>query len=188
MSRTVHVDAAAVLASDNIPLLVMAELLPESGPIRVHSGVGDLVYNGNTFLGAGEFGRISDLQESTETDAQGMVMELSGVNPALVSSSLNDEFQGRKARIWIAVLDADHQVVGDPIGPWTFIMDAPDSEVGETAVLRLGLENRMADWRRPRVRRYTDADQQQEYPGDRFFEFVGESVEYEIIWGPLPTD
>ena len=36
------------------------------------------------------------------------------------------------------------------------------------------------DLERAEVRRYTDADQQAEYPGDRFFEFVAALQEAEI--------
>ena len=36
------------------------------------------------------------------------------------------------------------------------------------------------DLERAEVRRYTDADQQAEYPGDRFFEFVPALQEAEI--------
>ncbi len=44
----------------------------------------------------------------------------------------------------------------------------------------LTCESRLVDLERAEVRRYTDADQQAEYPGDRFFEFVPALQEAEI--------
>jgi hypothetical protein len=48
----------------------------------------------------------------------------------------------------------------------------------------LSCESRLVDLERAEVRRYTDADQQGEHPGDRFFEFVPALQEAEI---KLPT-
>ncbi|AWV21498.1 Transcriptional regulator, LacI family [Roseomonas mucosa] len=44
----------------------------------------------------------------------------------------------------------------------------------------LTCEGRLVDLERAEVRRYTDADQQAEYPGDRFFEFVPALQEAQI--------
>jgi hypothetical protein len=41
-------------------------------------------------------------------------------------------------------------------------------------------ESRLVDLERAEVRRYTDADQQAEYQGDRFFEYVPALQEAEI--------
>jgi hypothetical protein len=45
------------------------------------------------------------------------------------------------------------------------------------------LESRLVDWERARVRRYNDADQQAEYPGDLGLQFVEQMVEKQLIWG-----
>ena len=46
-----------------------------------------------------------------------------------------------------------------------------------------GVESRLADWERPRVSRYTDADQQQRFPGDLGCRFAPQMVEKELVWG-----
>jgi len=40
----------------------------------------------------------------------------------------------------------------------------------------------MADFARPNVIRYTNADQQQRYPGDRFFEFTEQMAEKSVAF------
>jgi hypothetical protein len=74
------------------------------------------------------------------------------------------------------------KIVADPVGPFTFRMDSLEFELGRTGTLRLTAEGRLADWQRPRVRYYNDADQQAEYPGDNFFANTEEFVEKTLIW------
>jgi hypothetical protein len=50
------------------------------------------------------------------------------------------------------------------------------------ASVTVRLENRLADWERPRLRRYTDEDQQRAHPGDKGFEFVTSTVDKDIVW------
>ena len=56
-------------------------------------------------------------------------------------------------------------------------------EAGETATISISVESRLVDWERPRVHRYTNADQQIAYPGDKGLEFVAQMVEKELVWG-----
>jgi hypothetical protein len=41
----------------------------------------------------------------------------------------------------------------------------------------------MIDWERPRMRRFTDADQKAHHPGDRGLEHVAEVASKEVVWG-----
>jgi len=73
-------------------------------------------------------------------------------------------------------------VVPDPIGPFLFKMDQLTYQLGRTATIRLTAESRLADWSRPRVRRYNNADHQVLHPGDKFFEHVEKQVEAVHLW------
>ena len=186
MSRDVDPAIDPELEADPYRLLVMAELDFPSAPVYVHSGVGEVDFDGKTFLGVGQLGKVSPLQETTELQSYGLSLELSGVDPALVSISLNDNVQGRDAKIYLVFLDEDLQIINPPVGPWVGRMDYMGAEVGQTATLILHIESRLADWERARIRRYTDEDQQAEYPGDKGLEFVSQMQEKELLWGPKP--
>lgn len=85
------------------------------------------------------------------------------------------------------VLDRGHAVLADPIGPFRFRCDTMAIEKGKTATITLTAENRLADWDRARIRRWTHEDQVAEHPGDRFFEQIPELMEKEIIFGLAMT-
>lgn len=61
-------------------------------------------------------------------------------------------------------------------------MDQMDVRVGDTATVTVKLLNRMADWERPKVRRYTDQEQQRQYPGDNGMRFVASTVDKTLLW------
>jgi hypothetical protein len=73
--------------------------------------------------------------------------------------------------------------VADPLLVFVGRMDHMEVTDGETATVTLALENELAAWDKPRVRRFTDADQKSEYPNDRGFEFVTEAATRVVAWG-----
>lgn len=153
-------------------------------PIRAWTGLGDLSWNGAVFKGTGILGKVSQLEETGDLKASGIVFELSGVPAELLSVSLQGMRQGRDARIWIAALDDAGRFVGEPYLLSRALTDVPEIEDnGETVTLRISAENRLIDLERPRVRRFTDQDQRLTDPTDRGFEYIAGMQDEQFIWG-----
>lgn len=184
MSSDRPMDAAidAALDESNITVAVLVEL-ELTAPVRAWSGVGTLSWDGKDFLGVGQFGGISQLEESDELRATGYAISLSGIPPEMISMAISEPMQGKPANVWVAFFDENHQLLADPVGPWRGRIDTSDVELGDTATVTLAVESRLIDWERPRIRRYTDADLKAEYPGDRGLEFITAMVDANIIWG-----
>lgn len=157
-----------------------------SGHLRMFSGTGTMVYNGETYYGFGKLGRISPIEEGVELSASGVNVSLSGLPGDVISTALGEHYQGRSAIIYIALLDPDYVVIGQPVILFQGRLDNMQITLGETAEVSLNVENPLRDWERPRERRYNNADQQAVYPGDKGLEFVEATVEYEIEWGGNP--
>ena len=163
--------------------VVLVELQFDSGISRLWSGVGNLVWNGDTFLGAGGLGSIDLAQETVEQKALGIRLTLSGIPPSEISLALGEDVIGRIATVWLAFFDASDLLIADPIVVFAGRMDTMDVALADTATVTVTAESRLIDWDRPRERRYTDADQQEKFPGDQGLAFVSQSVEKEIVWG-----
>jgi len=73
-------------------------------------------------------------------------------------------------------------VVADPVIIFRGRMDQMDITLGDTAQVAVKLENRLADWERPKIIRYTYNDQQLRDPGDGSFRFLPATTEKEIVW------
>ena len=56
-------------------------------------------------------------------------------------------------------------------------------KIGRETSVSIAGESAMIDWQRPRLRRFTDADQKAVYPNDRGLEHVAEVANKELVWG-----
>lgn len=186
--RTLTTDVANALAAENVTPILFVELDFLSGFMRVHSGVGPLTAEGNTYTGVGTLGQVETIEESTELQAYGLRLGLSGIPNTLIGTALNENYQGRAVRVLVGVLNASHALIASPVVVFAGRMDNMQITLGpETASISLNAENRLIDWDRPRVRRYNNADQQAEYPGDLGFEFVEQMVNKTLFWGRVST-
>ena len=79
MSRNLDTSLAAALSASSISPVVLAALTFVSGVMYVWSGVGNLVFNGNTYVGVGMLGKISPISESSDVRADGLEITLSGI-------------------------------------------------------------------------------------------------------------
>ncbi len=183
MSRNLTAEAALASQAAVIRPVLLARLDFASGVVAANSGVNTLSYNGDDYLGVGSYGTVSAIGEGLEAKPYGVDMTLSGIPTEMLSLALGEHYQGRDARVYLALLDEQHRLINDPFLVGRFRMDTMNVELGQSATITLSAENRLADWSRPRVRRYNHEDQQARYPGDLGLEYVTGMVEKPIIWG-----
>ncbi|WP_245584050.1 hypothetical protein [Rubritepida flocculans] len=172
--------AAAATAPVAAPV-ILCDLDFASGPFRVWTGLGQLSWAGHLFEGIGDLGVMSDVEETVELRAVRLTLSLSPVPQAVIDIALSERsYRLRSARLWLALLDEAGGFVADPFPLWAGIMDTMEVVDGAEPRVTLSCESRLVDLERAEVRRYTDADQQAEYPGDRFFEYVPALQDAEI--------
>ncbi len=169
-------------ADDVIPFNAVA-LNFDAASIYVNTTPYTITFGGNDYLGVGDLGAISKVQEGKDIQARGVNLDLSGIPPELVSIALNEQYQGRPLQVWLGFLDSSHTLIIDPVllGKWK--MDTMDMSVGKTATISVKAESRLSNWNRPRSKRYTNEEQQENYPTDKGLEFVAEMIERQFFWG-----
>jgi hypothetical protein len=166
---------------------LLVELRFLAATVRVWSGVGPLTWDGQTWLGTGTLGRVSSVEETLELKAAGASFQLSGVPSDLLTHVLGEPIQRRLVLMWLAFFDENWTVVPDPVLLFRGKMDTVEiADGGPTATVTLFAESALRDLERARVRRYTDQDQQAEYPGDLGFAFVTALQETNLLWGRAP--
>lgn len=163
--------------------IVMVRLDYPSAPVCAHSHIGTVTYNGEPYLGVGQFGGVSRIEEQTEVRPNSVQITLSGIPPEYLAQAIGEHYQGRDARVMIGLCDGNFALIGVPVVIWRGTMDFADIEMGTTSTITVNAESWLADWQRPRERRYTHEDQQDLYPGDLGLEFVAAMVQKEIMWG-----
>lgn len=182
MSRGLASANLTAVAGEIVTRTIAVALEFPSGVARWNGSTMDIVIGGETFLGIGVLGSVSVVEEGAETRAYGMTVGVTGIPRDAVALALTQEYQGRAATLWEVQLDATGAPIGTPPIIFRGRMDQMSVQLGETASVTVRLENRLADWDRPRVRRYTHEDQSRAYPGDKGLEFVTSTVEKDIVW------
>ena len=185
MARSLEASFEAATLAALVRPIVLVELAFASGSVRVWTGLGDLTWNGATWVGTGTFMGISPIEETAEVRAAGVTLTLSGIPSSLIALALAEPYQGRPCAIHFGALDTNtYALIGTPFQIFKGRMDVMTIEEGpETATISVSAESRLVDLERARERRYDHQDQQLVAPGDRFFEYVPSIVNAEIKWG-----
>jgi hypothetical protein len=139
-----------------------------------------------TYLGVGNFGKISSVKESSTAGANGISLELSGIPPQYINVAKNEEYHGRNITIRHGFVDANFKITtatGDPAVIFKGKIDQMFIALGETATITLTAENDWIRWEEPFKSLFTNEEQQFLYPGDLGLEFVNQVVNKELIWG-----
>ncbi|MBW7896507.1 MAG: hypothetical protein H3C27_15475 [Opitutaceae bacterium] len=155
-------------------------------PLRAWSGTGDLSWNSQTWKGVGDFGGFSAITERVGPEAAATKLTLNGIKDELVNLALLDTSRLRLVELHLAVMTETAGVwaVEDA---WRFFRARTDVhriiEGKEFHTIEVALETFLATMRRPRVVRYTNAEQQRLYPGDRGMEYAGKINLTPLTWG-----
>ena len=185
MSRVAIGAAQVALELANVPRLMLVSMDFSSGFLYVTNAGYNIDWNGHAWLGLGRLGSIEAVKETPDLAANAVNLKLSGVPTAQINTALTEHYQGRACIIRVAPLSADYAILADPVIVFSGRMNTMDIDIGATATITLNVESRLADWDRPRVRRYNDADQQAEYPGDLGLQYVEQMVEKVLDWTVL---
>lgn len=163
-------------------LLTKAEF--DSGDIRFWTGYGTLVFNSENYTGSGNFLSVTPVIETQEVVANKLQFTLSGINSAIISLALQENFQNRTITLWFGVLDSSNALVSSPYQLFSGIMDTMQiSDNGSEATITITAESEIVDFKLPRERKYTDEDQKAYYPTDKGLEFASILQDLEIPWG-----
>lgn len=184
MSRSLTPAVEVAIAAGHVAAITLVEMDFPAGFVRVNNSPVTFAWNGYDWLGLGSLGSMDAINEGAALEARGIAFRLSGVPAANIYNALGQQYQGRACRVWLAPLDpATHSIITSPVLLFWGLMDAMSIDLGETASITVSAESRLADWGRPRVRRFNHEDQQIDYPGDLGFEFVTAMVDKELRWG-----
>ncbi|PKG73180.1 hypothetical protein CXF86_18925 [Shewanella sp. GutCb] len=171
------------LRQKNVCAILLTKLDFASGFVCVHSSVGTIIHDGDSYLGVGVLGKVGSVTQNGKVQPNKLRLTLSGIPPALLSTALTEQYQNRLGQILLAALDEQSGTVIAADVLFAGRMDVMTLRDGSSANLQLDLNSRGVDWKNARNGRYTHADHLARHPGDNFFEFVSQTTERELQWG-----
>lgn len=183
MSRELPTGYAAETEAKVFRPVLLVELNWPGGYVRVWSGYGVIQWEGNDYLGTGELGSVSPIGESNDLSANGVALTLSGIPSDLLAEAMANDAQGRSGKIWLAAMNSAGEFAADPYPIFPGFIDVTAIEDdGTTGTITVTLEKELVD-RRLQSRRTTHEDQQIDFPGDDFFQYVAGLQDKAINWG-----
>ncbi|WP_417624965.1 hypothetical protein [Paremcibacter congregatus] len=187
MSRDIDPDLLAELQGADLSPILLMKIGTSDGPVRMWTGYGVLEYDGEEWLGGGEFIGVSNVSETADIQANGITFSMSGITEELLAIALQYMRQGEVAELFLGALTDTGELIGEnAVRVFKGKTDVPViDDDGGSIVINLTAESDLIDLERSRVRRYTSEDQKSEYPDDLGFDFVPRLQETEIAWGQI---
>ena len=156
----------------------------DTDTVLIHTGQGDLVIGGETYIGAGTLLAISDIEDSKELKSAGVTFSISGMDAEVLGYALNENYQNRPISLYMAFVSGGTDDVDGYLTLYKGRMiniDISDDVNGSNITLQT--ENRLLDLRRPSNIRYTKESQQYLYNGDTSLDQVAKVSQMTIEWG-----
>ena len=206
MTRELTADLLSAIEQDSLSPFVAVQLDLDTYTLRMWSGYGTKNINGSNFIGVGTLLGVSAVEETTELSAVGATLSLSGVPPDMLSLALNEQYQGRRAHVYLGVLTNPSSWilvngvwvnggVWDDTAYWAdsgtvasqvfsgYLDQMTIDDQPENSVIAITIESKLIDLERVRVYNYSSATQKAQYPADLGFDFVDSLQEKTYNWG-----
>ena len=171
----------ALLEDDSIIGQAVELILPNE-VIRIHTGVGELVIEGNTYLGVGQLGRVAAIESASDDKPVTVDVSLSGIPGNLLSDALGTRIRGSSARVLIFVQDesgnikaAADSVVG--------LVTEYNVEIGDDNTIQVGISDEFALYEHALNNYWSEQSQLALHPGDHICRFTAQMADREVYWG-----
>lgn len=174
----------ASLDSVKRPVL-FTQLDLDSGAAQFCSLERTVFFGGDPFYGIYNMAQLSPIEETAELSVASVAIEISGIPSDYLDAVRTEPVAGRMARIWFGFLSTAYVLVDDPALVFKGPIDTVDVIDGSVSRVIINIENRFADFDRPRLRRWNNADQRRRYGSDLGFEFAEQTAAREIVWGTV---
>ena len=185
MSRGFPTAVATALSAGHVVLVTFAKLEFPSGTIYVHNSIGTYNWGGQDWLGTGDFGEISQIEEGADISPYKITLTLSGLDATISGAALNEDYYMHPVSVYLGALDADDALIADPTVVWEGAMDQMNITVGADGgdAIQLTAESELARFDKSSMKKYTHSQQQNDHSGDLFFEFMSDIEDVKIRWG-----
>lgn len=135
------------------------------------------------YVGVGGISNLSVVEETEELKAAKLVAELNGIDSTEVALVLAEDYYARDAILGLAILDSNYKIIAEPIILFKGFISILKATIEKNAKIVVEMESILADWERPRVKRYNEDTQAEVDPTDQGFSNVARSVNKEVAWG-----
>lgn len=185
MSRGFPSNVLTALSAQHVVLVTFTKLEFPSGTLYLHNSIGTYTWGGNDWLGVGDLGEISQIEEGAEISPYKITLSLSGLDPDISGAALTEDYYLQPVTVYLGVLDADDALLADPTVVFEGAMDQMTVSVGAQGgdVISLTAESELARFNKASNLKYTSAQLQDDFAGDLGFDLMADIDGAKLRWG-----
>jgi len=171
-----------VLLEDDSRIGYALELILPAEISRTHTGVGEIVIDGQTYLGVGQMGSVGAVETQSDEKPVSLNLELSGIPGNLLTDALGTKMRGSDATLYVyAQSDAGQMKAAAPAVVGTIA--SYNVQVGDDNVIQVGIADEFQLYEKSINNFWTEQSQLALFPDDHICRFTAQMAEREISWG-----
>lgn len=159
------------------------ELFFVGGTSRMHTGVGNIIINGETFYGTGELGKVGTIESVGDENPTELGLELAGVPSDLLNEALQAQARGRDAIVYVIVFDSTTGQLAIAEAAMHGFITNYSVVAGDDNVINVTVADEFARYEMPWSEFWTDESHKASENGDRLCRYTSQMEEREIQWG-----
>ena len=172
----------ADMCQDGAILAYAAEFQFPNETLRNWSGVGNIVIDGETYYGVGEFGSIGSIENVGDANPASVELTLTGLPSVVFTSVMQANIRGTNATVMKVLLDKTGKLLNHArvvVGQvteysWSF---------NETGTFSIQVADEFSLYERPLQKFYTEKSWTSDHEGDHFWRFVAQLANKKLHWG-----
>lgn len=192
MTRVLTGGMQTAIAAQNGVMVNLIEMQFSTGTLRISNAPQNLVWNGLTWTGIGGLVSVTRVNETGDLSGWGADIELSGVDQTVIALLLGAQYIGRSITVWdsrwdivagTVIVDPSVKFGGYMNGSWTIDEQrSGDGRSGGSVKISTRCSDRLAGLEQRRGIQPNASAHQVYFPGDLFFQMIGQVAWTPIIW------
>lgn len=183
--RAMTTEFQAALAAGVVAPVYFVAITYVSGTKYVWTGYNTIAWNGHDWEGQGDLMGVSSITQTGDLNAEGITISFSGIDAGNVSSAMSDVAALLPVTVWFGLRNVTTgSIIVDPVQCFSGFVDVPTlQDDGEGPMISITAENDLIILSQASERRYTNDDQQIDYPTDTGFQYVSWVQLWNGAWG-----
>lgn len=190
MTRTLAAAVNSYVSLPAVTLYTLADLILDSGTLRIYNGAGFLMVGANTYSGVGDLGNVEPIKEDADEFPRGLKITLAAVTSSnLLSEAIGETLFNRQIKLYRCWYNTTSKSVVNTAEVWfrgrinEVNAHRGDPEQGD--YLEVTVATRLR--REAGVSYYTQEDLWLTYSGDTFFQHLDKIAGFKSLWGQKAT-
>lgn len=186
MSRTLSAANTAQIDADHLHEVIMVKLEFDT-PVYVHSGIGTITYDGNSYTGIGQLGAIGAARESETLGPAPIQLMLTGLESSMITEALDSGNYKDPITIYVGYRTDGGTLVDDPWIVWKGYYEYASINQGSENTVAIVAQHDLMRLSEKDGSRFSDEDQTERYAADLFFEHITDQATIKLPWAIKPA-